>query len=477
MSLNASQTTAFDLLHSFLASNDSTFALQGGAGTGKTYLVSEFVKSLIGSRRVVVAAPTHKACRVLRSKLALAGIPFAFKPKQDNLPGLDVVITDTTAALLGVRPVISDDQTEEEIAFAASQGGGSLPGYLSDGGVLLIDEVSMVGRDDALLLKLQSAQRNCKVIFVGDEGQLPPVKKQAIDFSKDFDQSYTLREVVRQAAGSKIITLAWAIRNGEEDFEQIEGEGLVRSENVAASFLAQVEQPVDDEGERSVFVAYRNATVNAVQEAACQKLYGHSARSFKAGELVLATRAGYAETYGYYTDKRTGQRRLSRFPRLEQVVANADQLRVVDFDSAHVDPIYGTPVTLDRVDLPAGDPARIFEAFYLSAEQIADPAHPYNVRKQELSTAAKTLQQQTRDEKAAGKKEWIDTDSKRKDAWKRFFEHEQKIISFSHCFAQTSHKSQGSTYRTVFVATAELLRYNKKSLYVAVTRPRLTLVW
>lgn len=476
--LNAGQSEALALLASFVASSDSTFSLQGGAGVGKTFLIAEFVKSILGQRRVVIAAPTHKACRVLRAKLSAAGIPWTFKPAQDRLPGLNVAIVDTTAALLGVRPVIAEEQGENEVVFQANESSGSLPKYFDGESVLVVDEVSMVGADDFFALKLQAEARDSKIVAVGDEAQLPPVKKQAIDFSKDFDQGYTLREVVRQAKGSAIIALAWAIRNDESDFEATEGAGLVRSDDVVADFLAQVEQPVDDEGQRSVFVAYKNATVNAVQEQACQKLYGHSAKSFLAGELVLATRPGYRETYGTYICKFTGREKPSRFPKVEQICANADQLRVLDFDEARRDATFGVPVTLDRVDLPADAEAKVFETYYLSAAELADPNHAFNVEKARLSDAAKALQAEYRNLKAAGNHASAAAiDSKRKDAWAAFFKHEQKIISFAHPFAITSHKSQGSTYRSVFVATAELLRFNKKALYVAVTRPSATLHW
>jgi hypothetical protein len=477
--LNAGQIEALELLHGFLSdSKSSTFSLQGGAGVGKTFLVAEFVKSILGSRRVVIAAPTHKACRVLRAKLSAAGIAWAFKPQQDKLPGLNVAIVDTTAALLGVRPVIAEEQGENEIVFKANESSGSLPKYFDGESVLVIDEISMVGTDDFHALKIQAIARASKIVAVGDEAQLPPVKKVAIDFEKDFDGSYTLREVVRQAKGSAIIALAWAIRNDDEDFEMVEGAGLVRSEDVVSDFLSQVELPVDDEGQRSVFVAYKNVTVNAVQEKACQKLYKHSAKSFLAGELVLATRPAYTEVYGTYINKYTGRETPSRFPKVEQICANADQLRVLSFDDSRRNPTFGVPVILDRVDLPADSAGKVFESFYLSAEELADPSHPFNVEKARLSDAAKDLQEKFRSFKAEGNhSSAASIDDARKNAWAKFFKHDQKIISFAHIFAITSHKAQGSTYAKVFVATAELLRYNKKALYVAVTRPSQELHW
>jgi len=476
--LTQGQTAALQKLEAFLSDpTQATFSLQGGAGVGKTYLVSEFVKRLLSTgRRVTVAAPTHKACRVLRQKLDAAGIQWVFKPRGDDLPP-GAVIVDTTAALLGIRPIIVDDQTEDEVQFKPTDKGSLSKAIAGKMPVLVIDEVSMVGRDDFKLLAGVMRNYDAKLIAVGDEGQLPPVKKQAIDFAADFDAGCLLDEVVRQARGSAIIELAWAIRRGDEAWEKIAGPGIEPANDVVGAFLAEVVAPVDDEAERAVFIAYRNAVVNAVQERACRKLYNHSAKNFAVGELVLATTAGYRESYGTYRD-RSGQVRRSRFPRLEQVVANADQLRVLDFDRGAEDATYGVPVTLDRVDLPADAEGKVFTTHYLSAEQLADPAHPFNVRKKELAAEARRLQDLVKKLRTDGAemRQILDTDEQRKKTWVEFFKHEQRIISFAHPFAITSHKSQGSTYRSVFVDAGDLVRHNRKALYVAVTRPSRRLV-
>ena len=476
--LTAGQVVALERLQTFLANpTRTTFSLQGGAGVGKTFLVSEFVRRLLGEgRRVTVAAPTHKACRVLRTKLEAAGISWVFKPKADDEVPPGTAVVDTTAALLGIRPVIVDEQTEDEVHFQPTDRGSLSRAVAGKMPVLVVDEVSMVGRDDFLMLASVMREHGAKLVAVGDEGQLPPVKKQAIDFAADFDDGCLLDEVVRQARGSAIIELAWAIRRGDSSWEEISGPGIEEVGDAAAAFLERVTPPVDDEAERAVFIAYRNVVVDGVQERACRKVYGHGARNFAEGELVLATRAGYRETYGTWRG-RDGKLRPSRFPRFEQVVAVADQLRVLSFDREHEDPTYGVPVTLDRVDLPADAEGKVFTTHYLSAEQLANQDHPYNVRKRELAAEARRLQDLVRELRARKQGEQAATvDEQRKRAWADFFKHEQKIISFSHPFAITSHKSQGSTYREVFVDAGDLLRFNRKALYVAVTRPSQRLV-
>lgn len=472
MALNESQVKVLDQLLAFVDGDGTALSLQGGAGVGKTYLVSEFVKRLLADGwRVGVAAPTHKACRVLRAKLDAAGIPWAFKPQGEELP-CGKAICDTTAALLGVRPMIDDDQDEDELRFKAS-GSGSLIKLLRDGArvVLVVDEVSMVGRDDLLALKLQLARCGAKLVAVGDEGQLPPVKKQAISFAEDFEEHAVLTEVVRQAKGSSIVRLAWAVR-GSEGFEYanlspfVNDVDVVHQESVHESFVSQLEAPVDDESRRSVYIAYRNVVVDHVQRLACERLYGHDHRTFRAGELVLAQTPGYRENIWWVGND--GVRRLSKWPKMEQQCAVADQLRVRSI-SDDEDPMLGRRVELERVDLPAGAGDRSFSTHYLSGEQLSDQAHPFSVRRAELLASAKELQAKFK----AGERA---LDEKRKAAWGEFFKHGQKVISFAHPFAITSHKSQGSTYRDAFVNVSDLLRHNRRALYVAVTRPSQRLV-
>lgn len=473
MGLNEHQSAALQKLLAFTLGEDTVFGLEGGAGTGKTYLLGVLVKELmLRGHRVLVAAPTHKACRVLRSKLDAWGVRWDFKPQHEVPVG--VAIVDTTAALLGIRPVIDDEQDEDELTFKPA-GGGSI-GKLFEGNlglrpVLIIDEASMLGRDELLQLA-DRVRGQGQIICVGDDGQLPPVKKKAIDFLVDFEDGAGLAEPCRQAKGSMILSLAWAIRTGDarRAVDEVTGGGDVErmvDGNVSQAYVDEVVLPVDDETQRSVYVAYRNAVVHAVQDQCCKKLYGHGALDFEPGQLVIASSPGYREER-YWTDS-YGVKRLSRWPKMEQVVANADQLRIHSISEAQ-DPVFGRHVYVDRVDLPENAPKRRFDTHYLSEAQLADAAHPFNVEKKRLLAKAKELQAQLKQ----GYSQELDT--RRKDAWGAFFKHQQQVLSFQHPFAITAHKSQGSTYREAFVNTADLLRFDPRALYVAVTRPSRRLV-
>lgn len=418
------------------------FLVEGGAGVGKTFLLGHEVKAAMRRGSVVCCAPTHKATGVLRSKLSAAGIEWVrgYDPERWRI---DQCITGTTAALLGIAPVIAEDQGEE-VKFGKS-GSGLLKKMIP--ATLIIDEVSMVPLSAMLDLSRVAQTSGMRILIVGDSAQLPPVKQKAIPFDA-FQHRYTLREIVRQAKGSAIVEVAWALREGRP-WREVQGPGLERVEKLGAAYLERAVAPGRTrEEERSVFISYRNARVNAMNEAACQKLYGHGAQAFSAGELVLS------------------QSNLYRAREL--LIANQDELVVEAFDPAAKDPVLGVPVQLWRLSAPHG---RVW-TYYLSPEDRAREDHPYNLELRHRLDRALALQT----DYGAGRR-MADTDKKRREAWRSYFEwRDSTLISFTHPFAITSHKSQGSTYREVFADVTDLASHSPQGLYVAVTRPRENLV-
>ena len=73
------QKNAYEHLIEFMNTdyneNDYKRALIGPAGSGKTYLVKALIKNSTASYSVIgLAAPTHKACRVLGESIRLPNI-------------------------------------------------------------------------------------------------------------------------------------------------------------------------------------------------------------------------------------------------------------------------------------------------------------------------------------------------------------------------------------------------------------------
>lgn len=444
--LTKDQEVAREQIAQFLTDPAATsMLLEGGAGVGKTFLLGEILKSIDPYKLKAVAAPTHKAINVLRRKLDAFGVGWCQGFDDYTFNGTDA-ITGTTAQLLGIAPVILEEQ-DTEIKFGKT-GRGILSKVMPS--VIVIDEASMLGWRDFRGLHEALKKAGSKLLAVGDAGQLPPVKQEAIPFDK-FKRAAALRQIVRQAEGSAIVTLAWAIREGRE-WINVEGDGVKRTDRLGSEFVEVVQAPgTRPEEDREVFIAYRNARVNEVQEAACRKLYGHGRDSFAPGELVLSEG-------NLYRDKIL-------------LCSNQDELIVDHFEEGERDPQRGVPVVLHRRGTGGN-----FQAYYLSPEDRKDKAHPYNVELEDRLHRAEKLEEDKRKLHRSDHR-FADVDRYRRQAWRSFFEwRDSTVLTFRHPFAITSHKSQGSTYRVVYADVHDLGRFSSQALYVAVTRPREELV-
>jgi tRNA(Met) C34 N-acetyltransferase TmcA len=78
VNLTPAQALAYDQLLPFLEGRHEAClaVLEGYAGTGKTFLVARLLGALTGLK-IAVAAPTNKAVRVLRDKLAEVDVEIA----------------------------------------------------------------------------------------------------------------------------------------------------------------------------------------------------------------------------------------------------------------------------------------------------------------------------------------------------------------------------------------------------------------
>lgn len=167
----------------------SVATLAGYAGVGKTTVVAHAVAALPVEMRVVVAAPTHKAVAVLREKLDGQPVEFA-----------------TIHSLLGLRLKETDDGGHK----IEPEGDASLHSF----DFAVVDECSMIG--EALFASVLSRRGSCRVLFVGDPAQLPPVEAAPGAVSPAFGVHvplhWKLTEVVRQARENPIIRVATVAR-------------------------------------------------------------------------------------------------------------------------------------------------------------------------------------------------------------------------------------------------------------------------
>ena len=152
ITLTPGQQQALDQLLAAVAQGKGC-ALTGAAGTGKTFLTAVLIERLLQQgKKLLAAAPTHKALNVIRSRVP------------------DSVECKTVASLLGLKPVQRGRWIDFQVDFKQAEKRAQLKGF----DVVLVDEASMLsstlGED---LVKL-AATFNCVVVTIGDAAQLPP---------------------------------------------------------------------------------------------------------------------------------------------------------------------------------------------------------------------------------------------------------------------------------------------------------------
>jgi ATP-dependent exoDNAse (exonuclease V) alpha subunit len=178
--------------------------LEGWAGTGKSVELIATAQALEDAGiQYVVACPTGRAASRLRQggvKQASTMHSWLYYPRMDN-----------RGNLIGFQRRTMED----------------LPSRF----VLLFDEASMLGPNglyDLLEVVRPDPGSGRACVFVGDPFQLPPIlsKKEVEEFGEEFSlfsaetlellqaDHVQLHEVVRQAAGSPIVSLATALRSG-----------------------------------------------------------------------------------------------------------------------------------------------------------------------------------------------------------------------------------------------------------------------
>lgn len=202
------QKALLDHLSKFICDKDSEqlFVIKGYAGTGKTTIVRSLVNSLPAvNKKTVLLAPTGRAAKVLSNYTKKVAYTI-HKKIYIRKPTADGSMKFQRQQNLHTNTIFIIDE-----ASMISNSGGLNMGGMFGGGSLLDDVVDYV-----------FSGTNCKLIFMGDTAQLPPV---GLDISPALDidylkatlsytsKSFELTEVVRQTEGSGILTNATDIRN------------------------------------------------------------------------------------------------------------------------------------------------------------------------------------------------------------------------------------------------------------------------
>lgn len=419
--LSPDQATALEGLHTFTAGPRRGLALSGPAGTGKSFLIGQFLRET--RARVHLTASTHKAAKVVAG---LAGEEAA-----------------TVHSLFGLRPVNDYDSGETRLERRKDP-------KAESGSLVIIDEASMVPKELLRQLAADAKDLDLKLLFVGDPYQLPPVADgSGTPVVFDVVPTLKLTTVHRQAAGNPIIALATAFRQVLDGAAypviRPRGEAIQRVDRAAFGGLIRerfksVEYGRDPNHCR--LVAWTNARVKLLNAYVRGLLLGPDAQryAYLPGETLVANETITAND--------------------EILLANETAVTVTKAQPGN----YATDMELPgywlEVTTAEGKDHRLFVPDDLSASRRYLAI---------LSRQAQTLK------KLAGQSEEGDRQSR--TAWRQYFEAKESFADLRPPHAVTVHKSQGSTYQHVLVQVEDIAQAAHhpghllaRLLYVALTR-------
>ncbi len=439
--LNEQQTAALAKMDSWLdVKGDYFFTLSGFAGTGKTTCVFELIRLFYargGWRRMAVSAPTHKARKVIGRAT-----------KEDAF---------TIQKLLGLRP-----NTElENYNINRPQFDEMAPKEISGLKLLVIDEASMLNESLFTLIVKEATSYRVKVLFMGDQAQLPPVNESISKIFTDVANTAHLTKVERQKGSNPLMGVYDLIRSDIKSpvdlFEHRStvnelGEGIVfysgqkDFESHVLPLFASDKYKEDPDYVK--MIVYSNASVQAWNRQIRNFIYNNPSDPLLVGDILFA--------YNTVTMDKT-----------EVLIENSSDYKVEGIEDA---------VTVDgiecwRVQLKSVDENLKSEICVVKPSGIV----PFLAKFNRLHTTA------------------ISTKGPhRKFAWRNYYDFKNQHLlmedikdgngqlvvkkDIDYGYAITTHKSQGSTYVNIAVSENNLdtnknSEERNKLKYVAFSRP------
>lgn len=437
--LNEDQARAVAALTAAIQRGDPVCRLLGYAGTGKSFSVVRLLQFYAPQRPVLLTAPTNKAAAVLRAMALEIG---------------GSVKSTTIHKALGLRPEVDADQGRYLLKRVKGM-------EIPEGALVVIDECSMVDRVLMRFIRQGAEEAHAQILFVGDPAQLPPIfEAESPAFSGDGVTAY-LTEIVRQQADHPILDMTRRIR------EAMAGGPVPRFETrwgESGSLIALDE------------AAFEAALLEAMQSPDaqrdpddCRVLAWTNARTQTYNQLIRRTLRGPDADQQALLP---GEKVVACTPLLEAGVSIGDTVTVLeatpDAHAAHAIPCLRTKI---RTDTGKG-----VEVWVVRPEG----QERYRETLSHLAKVARVLQAEHNAHRDAGTlhRYSLSHDQQRRKAWVAFFQFKDALFAdLRPIHASTAHRSQGSTYQTVFVDLTDIGRNTRRDvllrlLYVGLTRAR-----
>ena len=435
-----SQKKIIERVSSWLSEEDynKLFLLNGYAGTGKTTIIAALVAALkeLGIK-VILLAPTGRAAKVL-----------SHYAKTDALTIHKRIYRERS--ITGYESKFSLDYNKEKGALFIIDEASMLSSASTEG--------AMFGSGDLLddLITYVRSGKNCRLMLVGDDAQLPPVGDDLspaldpITLSQYGDVEYaTMDDVVRQSHNSGILFNATMLRcmlenriheiphfdTSYPDFHKVDGSEL----------LETLQECYDRYGrDETIIITRSNKRANRYNEGV--RRYNLSAEEeIESGDMLMVVKNNY-----HYSE------RDENSPM--SFVANGDVARLKRI--RRFEEFYGFRFIDAVVEFPD------YDNYQMEAKVMLDTLN---------SDAPSLTREQSRELFYEVEKDYMDISAKSK-RYKAIRENPHfNAMQVKFAYAVTCHKSQGGQWSVVFIdrclfgdepMTKDMLRW----LYTAITR-------
>lgn len=423
----------------------AAFILRGYAGTGKTSLLGALIKIAPQLRiRTVLLAPTGRAAKVLSNYSGSKAYTIHKK--------IYMTVTDASGITRVARVTNKHSYT-----------------------LFIVDEASMIGMEDALesgpyahrslledLVDYVVEGNHCRLLFVGDSAQLPPVGtplSPALDadylesLSSLHISQYELTEVVRQRDQSGILFNATLLRNQiarlmESEPPELPLFDVQNCSDIVSLGGADLEETLNEEYgahsvEEVVLITRSNKRANLFNQAVRNRVLFHD-EEVNAGDFLMVVKNNY-----YWLDETSDM----------GFIANGDIVEVMGVRK-HQE-LYGfhfveaTLRFVDYPDAPTIDCTILLETLHSEAPSLTreESQHLFDAVMEDYADIP------------------VKAERVRKLKQNPYF----NALQVKFAYALTCHKTQGGQWKTVFVdqgyLTDDMLdREYLRWLYTALTR-------
>lgn len=408
MILTKDQENALQAIDDLVADpNQKAIILSGSAGTGKSTLLKEVIHHV------------NKAYKTMSKLLNEAPIKLVLTATTNKAANSLMVATKqetfTTSSALGLK--VDRGKLVSNYSKVLTRT------------LLVVDEFSYAG-DDLIDFVFKRTDKSCKIVFIGDECQLPPVGSKRIPVMELGLPIYRLTQQVRQETGT--------LKTLGEDFKEFVKTGVFPEIDPDDESLVYYDDPeafsdallASNQGRHStMFISFSNDRGKEVNEYLHESLTGK--RGFSEGDVVVLN--SFLRTY------EKGSGKLISLP-------TDSTLTLMSVSNNYLSLLYPKE----------GDPLQIVGTYATATTGLHDVTLfcPDNLEDY-------TYLKGNRDLLGSSAYKYVE------NYW----------ADLRHLYACTVHKSQGSTYDEVFIDLTDFSKIRDTNLmarllYVALTRAR-----